>query len=136
MDRLNIAKTSWGIVIFYEIKELLDLEDASDVYEVLLSVYLKLNDQVLDNASVEYLKAGIKSIVQHVKIFPVTFSIEKLKYNICDYQPEGMYYMFRKWFFENRNMDVPSIDVYYDKETNRYIFPDLKDPLKGYKSMD
>ena len=35
--------------------------------------------------------------------------------------------MFRKWFFENHDMDVPPINVYYDKEKNRYIFPDLKD---------
>ncbi|WP_294300346.1 hypothetical protein [uncultured Chryseobacterium sp.] len=36
MNKLTIVKTSWGIVIFYEIKELSDLsEDTGDVYEVL-----------------------------------------------------------------------------------------------------
>lgn len=119
MNKLTIVKTSWGIVIFYEIKELSDLsKDTSDVYEVLPSVYLKLNDQVIDHISFGYLKAGIKSIVQYIKIFPVTFSIKKLQYNMCDYQPEGMYYMFRKWFFENHNMGVPPINVLYNKETN------------------
>ncbi|MDQ1160193.1 hypothetical protein QE422_000561 [Chryseobacterium sp. SORGH_AS 447] len=126
MNRLIISKTSWGIVIFYEIKELLDLsKDANDVQEVLPSIYLKLNDQKLDDVSFEYLMAGIKSIIQHIKISPVTFSIEKLQYNICDYQPEGMYYMFRKWFFETYDMEMPPINVYYDKEVSRYVFPDL-----------
>ena len=51
MNRLIISKTSWGIVIFYEIKELLDLsKDANDVQEVLPSIYLKLNDQKYNSA--------------------------------------------------------------------------------------
>ncbi len=129
MDKIIILKTSWGIAILYEIKELLEeLKKNSDhTYEVLPSVYLNLNDNIIDDNSFEYLKAGIQSIAQYINTFPITFNIEKLKYNICDYQPEGMYYMFRKWFFESHDMDFPPINVYYDKETNRYIFPDLKD---------
>jgi hypothetical protein len=129
MDKIIILKTSWGIAILYEIKELHEeLKKNSDhTYEILPSVYLNLNDNIIDDNSFEYLKAGIQSIVQYINTFPITFNIEKLKYNICDFQPEGMYYMFRKWFFENHDMDVPPINVYYDKETNRYIFPDLKD---------
>lgn len=129
MDKIIILKTSWGIAILYEIKELLEeLKKNSDhTYEVLPSVYLNLNDNIIDDNSFEYLKAGIQSIAQYINTFPITFNIEKLKYNICDCQPEGMYYMFRKWFFESHDMDFPPINVYYDKETNRYIFPDLKD---------
>ncbi|WP_027386240.1 hypothetical protein [Chryseobacterium gregarium] len=130
MDKLIILKTSWGIAIFYEIKELLDLnKDSTSTYEIFPSVYLNLNDNPIDNVSLEYLKAGVISIIKYIKTFPIIFSVEKLEYNICDYQPEGMYYMFRKWFFANHKMEVPSINVYYDKEANRYIFPDLKDEL-------
>ncbi|KMQ61889.1 hypothetical protein ACM40_06080 [Chryseobacterium sp. BLS98] len=126
MDRLTILKTSWGIAIFYEIKELLDLnENSVNIHKIAPQVYLKLNDNIIDNISLNYLKKGIKSIIQYIDIFPVIFSIEKLEYNFCDYQPEGMYYAFRKWFFENHNMEFPIINVYYDKETNKYIFPDL-----------
>lgn len=129
MDKIIILKTSWGIAILYEIKELHEeLKKNSDhTYEILPSVYLNLNDNIIDDNSFEYLKAGIQSIAQYINTFPITFNIEKLKYNICDFQSEGMYYMFRKWFFENHDMDVPPINVYYDKETNRYVFPDLKD---------
>lgn len=34
--------------------------------------------------------------------------------------------MFRKWFFENHNIEVPSINVYYNNELNKYVFPDVE----------
>lgn len=126
MNKFIILKSSWGIAIFYDIKEIINHND-KNMYEVSPSVFVMVKSNFLDNSSLEYLKKGIQSITQFVKIFPVCFSIEKLEYNVCDYQPEGMYYMFRKWFFESHNMEVPPINVYYDKETNKYVFPDLID---------
>lgn len=128
MNKFIILKSSWGIAIFYDIKEIINHnQNDKNMYEVSPSVFVMLKSNFLDNSSLEYLKKGIQSITQFVKIFPVCFSIEKLEYNVCDYQPEGMYYMFRKWFFESHNMEVPPINVYYDKETNKYVFPDLID---------
>lgn len=127
MNRFTILKTSWGIAIFYNIKELLNFEkDDNDTYEVYPLIFLKMNEKVIDEVSLKYLIKGVKSVVQYVKISPICFSIESLDYNFCDYQPEGMYYMFRKWFFENHNMEVPSINVYYNNELNKYVFPDLE----------
>lgn len=34
MNRFTILKTSWGIAIFYNIKELLNFEKDNDTYEV------------------------------------------------------------------------------------------------------
>lgn len=130
MNRFTILKSSWGIAIFYEIKELFDVgKDSINTYEIFPSVYLKLNDNPVDNISLDYLKAGVVSIIQYIKTFPVIFFIEKLEYNICDYQPEGMYYMFRQWFFEHHGIEFPPINVYYNKKINQYIFPDLKSNL-------
>jgi|GEM_PF-2309897 len=126
MNRLTILKTSWGIAITYEINEQLEFsEDSVDIFEIAPLVFVKLNNNIIDDISFKYLKAGVESIIPHIKTFPITFSIEKLEYAICDYQPEGMYYMFRKRFFENHDMEVPSISVYYDRKKNKYIFPDL-----------
>ncbi|WP_313002358.1 hypothetical protein [Chryseobacterium gleum] len=126
MDKFIILKSSWGIAISYEIIEIINHnQNDENENEVSPSVFLRLKENSLDNSSLEYLTKGIKSITQFIKILPVCFSIEKLEYNVCDYQPEGMYYMFRKWFFENHNMELPPINVYYDKETNKYVFPDL-----------
>ncbi|MCU7612972.1 hypothetical protein N0B16_00825 [Chryseobacterium sp. GMJ5] len=126
MNRFTILKSSWGISIFYEIKELIGVDVKSkDTYEINSSVFISLNCKTIDAISLEYLKAGAKSIIPYLKSFPTTFVIEKLEYNICDYQPEGMYYMFREWFFKSNNMDIPPINVQYDKEANKYLFPDL-----------
>lgn len=126
MNRFTILKTSWGIAIFYEIKEHLNLEkDLIDIHKIAPQVFLNMNNKIIDDVSFKYLKAGIESILPYIGVLPINFTVEKLEYNICDYQPEGMYYMFRKWFFENHKMEVPSINVYYDKESNKYIFPDL-----------
>lgn len=126
MNRFTILKTSWGIAIFYEIKEHINLEkDLIDIHKITPQVFLNMNNKIIDDVSFKYLKAGIESILPYIKNLPINFTVEKLEYNICDYQPEGMYYMFRKWFFENHKMEVPSINVYYDKESNKYIFPDL-----------
>lgn len=125
MNRLTILKTSWGIAIFYEIKEIENFnKDEENVHQINSQIFLKLNDIILDNISLEYLKKGIQSIAKYVKK-TICFSIDELEFNICDYQPEGMYYVFRKWFFEKHNMETPPINVYYDSETNKYIFPDL-----------
>ncbi|MCE4067128.1 hypothetical protein LXM63_18655 [Chryseobacterium gleum] len=126
MDKFIILKSSWGIAISYEIIEIINHnQNDENENEVSPSVFVRLKENSLDNSSLEYLTKGIKSITQFIKIFPVCFSIEKLEYNVSDYQPEGMYYMFRKWFFENHNMELPPINVYYNKETNKYVFPDL-----------
>lgn len=128
MNEFVILKSSWGIAIFYEIREIINHnQNDENLYEVSPSVFVKLKSPLLDKSSLEYLKKGIQSVIQLIKEFPVCFSIEKLEYNVCDYQPEGMYYMFRKWFFESHNMELPPINIYYDKETNKYIFPDLID---------
>lgn len=128
MNEFIILKSSWGIAIFYEIKEIINHnQNDENVYEITPSVFIKLKSDLLDTISLEYLKKGIQSIIQFIKEFSVCFSIEKLEYNICDYQPEGMYYMFRKWFFESHNMEIPPMNIYYDKETNKYVFPDLID---------
>jgi hypothetical protein len=126
MNRFTILKTSWGIAVFYEIKEHINLEkDLIDIHKITPQVFLNMNNKIIDDVSFKYLKAGIESILPYIKNLPINFTVEKLEYNICDYQPEGMYYMFRKWFFENHNMETPPINVYYDKELNKYIFPDL-----------
>lgn len=126
MNRLTILKTSWGIAIFYEIKEIVNFDKRdTNIKEISPLVFLKLNDIIIDETSLKFLKRGVESIIRYIETFPVCFSLEKLQYNICDYQPEGMYYMFRKWFFEKHNMEIPAINVYYDKEKNKYIFPDL-----------
>ncbi len=127
MSKFVILKTSWGIVIFYEIEEIFIFNKSDiDILEILPQVFIKLNDINFDNQSLDYLKMGVKSIKQYIKTLPICFSIKKIDYSICDYQPEGMYYMFRKWFFENHNMEVPIINVYYNKELNKYIFSDLE----------
>lgn len=126
MNRFTILKTSWGIAVFYEIKEHLNFDkDLIDIHKITPQVFLNMNNKIIDDVSFKYLKADIESILPYIGVLPINFTVEKLEYNICDYQPEGMYYMFRKWFFENHKMEVPSINVYYDKESNKYIFPDL-----------
>ncbi len=90
MNEFIILKSSWGIGIFYEIIEIINHnQNDENVYEITPSVFIKLKSDLLDIISLEYLKKGIQSIIQFIKEFPVCFSIEKLEYNICDYQPEG-----------------------------------------------
>lgn len=126
MDKLRISKTSWGIVIFYDIKEVLNFnENSDDIIKISPKIFLKLNNNRIDENSMKYLEAGIKSILHHIQVFPVCFSIENLQFNFCDFQSEGMYYMFRKWFFEHHGIHNPPVNVSFDKDKNRYVFPDL-----------
>jgi hypothetical protein len=52
MNRLTILKTSWGISIIYEINEQLELnEDSVDVFEITPLVFVKLNNKIIDDIS-------------------------------------------------------------------------------------
>ena len=135
MDRINITKTSWGIVILYRISEKDDFEEnAYNMFQVRDNVLFNIH-QKIDNLSFKYLKYGVESILNFIHTDKQVCFFINIEYNICHYQPEGMYYMFRKWFFETHDMEMPPINVYYDKETNRYIFPDLKNELNGLEGM-
>lgn len=49
MNRFTILKTSWGIAIFYNIKELLNFEkDDNDTYEVYPLIFLKMKRMFKD----------------------------------------------------------------------------------------
>lgn len=127
MDRLNITKTSWGIVLLYNIYETDQFNrDQSNTFKIKDNIFFNIDKKKIDDLAFKYLSQAIESILQFVKNGkPICFFID-LEYNFCHYQPEGMYFMFRKWYFEKHNMEVPPINVYYDKESNRYIFPDLE----------
>jgi len=124
-NRFTILKTSWGISIFYEIEKTLSFDPSEDgVKNVYGNVFFKV-DKALDIDSLFFLKKGIEAMKPFIEEEKVCFNI-KVDYNITDFQPEGMYYMFTKWFRETNQMEEEQINVHYDKEKNRYIFPDLE----------
>lgn len=126
-NRFVILKTSWGIAIIYDITETEYFDKSSDdVFKIKDNIYLKINKKEIDNESYNYLIKAIEFIANDIGTSKICFKINSLHYNECNYQPEGMYYMFIKWYYETHNKEISPINVYYDKETNKYIFPDLK----------
>jgi len=57
----EITKKNYQDLGYDEIRELLDLNESSiDIHKITPQVFLKVNDKIINNISLEYLKGGAK----------------------------------------------------------------------------
>ena len=55
----------------------------------------------------------------------ITIHITHLSFNVCDYQPEGLFYAIAHWASKHFDFELPSYSFSFHKKQNKYNFPDL-----------
>ena len=133
-NRLIILKSNWGIVIIYDFEIMEEFEvNSKDVYHLGKKIYIKVDKQSFDSKSFHFFIEGVKKVLPLIREDGVCFHVKKIEYNYAHYQPEAMYYVFKKWYCESQGIKMEPINVSYDKEKNRYIFPDLMEIEKKWE---
>lgn len=125
----KLLKTSWGIVVFIDIEaivgEAISDFDIQVTDHFFLKLYWKPNPY-----KTEVLNWLARAIIDIADQLPtshqICFNIVELDFNECDFQEEGLYYAMLEWLAKKYQLELPPIDVYFDKEMNRYIFPKLQ----------
>lgn len=124
----KLLKTSWGIVVLIDVEEIID--EKVLLYDIAITdtIFLKLNWQPSPYKQ-EVVQWLGKAISDFIKLFPLSkkicFNITELDFVETDFQEEGLYYVMLEWLAKRYNFQLPPLDAYYDKETNKYIFPSL-----------
>jgi hypothetical protein len=126
--KYQLLKTSWGIVIFLEIDEILNSIINDTDIAVTDKIYLRISDTCrLDKETIaDWIGDGIKALAEEIskKIGNVTvcFDVKGIGFNYIDFQEEGLYCAVQEWISKYYEIPLPPVDVRYDRETNKYIF--------------
>jgi hypothetical protein len=123
-----VLKSSWGIVIFLDMEEILNPLISNSDIKIVDRIYLRISDtknltrEIILQWVGEGIKALAKEIYSKINESVVCFDIKKLDFNHIDFQAEGLYCAAREWLAKYYNLKIEPIKVNFDNAKNRYVF--------------
>ena len=123
------CKTSWGIFIDVNIEEDTDIMVTDS--KVSDELYLRVDwiSGIFKEEIIEWFSRAIRDNFKKIELNgKVCFNVSNIDFNDCHFQEEGFYYVMQAWLAKRYNFELPPLDAYYDKETNKYVFPSLIQP--------
>lgn len=144
IHKYRMRKTAWGIAIniygrvcdynkFFNNKEF--LENVVKICEGISVLFLPdENENVGPHDSYNqmhpddyhYILEGLikvsQDIVHFTKYKNTLIIINRLEYNLCDFQEEGIIAGMMEWAARAFGFECPKIDAIYQKDINRYIY--------------
>ena len=120
-------KSSWGIVIFLEINEILGSEEG----DIILSENVNLKTTMIDSPFMKDLIFWYKKVlIDFAFLIPqdisITYELVDIEFSDSDFQVEGLYYSFMEWLALFYKKEIPKYDYYFDENLNKYIFPNFE----------
>lgn len=122
-----LLKTSWGIVIFLEVEEVLHPQIGEVDIRVTDHLYLRINEpyKLKSAIIVKWIVLGLSNIAD--KIFEkaravVCLNLKALDFSYSDFQEEGLYCAIQGWASVYYGIEVDPVKVEYDPENKRYEF--------------
>jgi hypothetical protein len=110
--KYRVLKTSWGIAIDF----------TGNIKEVNSSkTIITISDNSLAIAHKEQIELGFKSLSVEIADTNKTFyiDIQKVDFNLCDFQIDGLYWACREWLSKALNIRVTEPEIIYDKVGNK-----------------
>jgi len=135
--KYQLLKSSWGIVIFLDIQDLINPAILKSDRKIFDNIYLRLSNNIkIDTAILcDWFSLAIQDLYNEVEVIIsndiICFEVESVDYSHTDFQEEGLYYAMLGWLSQKYSIPVSDSDAYYSKETNNYVFPKLKIPPSG-----
>jgi hypothetical protein len=124
----RVIMAQWGIAIDIsgEIASYSDYDDKVSCRKIDDGLWLKIANHMSHEES-EYMYTGLKKNSDSIKaISPFKCNtliiFHEIKYNLCDYQPEGLIPAVYKWISEAFKIDTPIVEVSYNRAINKYKF--------------
>jgi hypothetical protein len=128
MYKYVLLKTSWGIVIFIDVEEIINPAILDTDIEVSERIYLRVCNEVrLEKEIVEkFISNGIRSLKKEIYEIlqgsTVCSHVKSLEFSNVDFQVEGLYCAIREWTSKYYGFEIEPVNVVYDKKENKYIF--------------
>ena len=144
IHKYRMIKTSWGIAIDiygrvcdYDVlgDNKIFLENVVKICDEISILFLPdKNEKVGPNESYNqmhpddyhYLLEGLKKVSQDIlrytKYKNTLIIINRMEYNLCDFQEEGIVAGIMEWAAKAFGFESPKIEAIYQKEVNRYIY--------------
>jgi len=122
--RLRDKEATWGIAIglLVKVTELDSIE--GNKVNVVFSPNIFLTGDEKD-----YLIKGFESIYKFEAISKnYKFEVEKVEFNDCDFQKEGLYFAVIQWASKHFGLKTPKYNHSFNKLDNKYVFDDLDKP--------
>ena len=123
-------RTSWGIAI-----EIVGgfvrrscFSEQIDLISILPGLWVCLSDNFnLKDNEIDLLWDGLRRIgnlILDSTPYPhdTLVVVREINFNPCDYQPDGLSVSMAKWAAYVFNFEMPSINVTFDKNQNKYFF--------------
>lgn len=139
--KFQLLKTSWGIVIFIDIDEMINLPISENDVKVADNIYLRFNPSITIKTSILsfWFSLAIKDLYSEfsheMKKMTVCYFVKSLDFSYSDFQEEALYYVMQGWLIKKYSLIVPYHDAYYDKENNKYVFPKIQQYLEDGKNI-
>ena len=113
--KYRVLKTSWGIAI-----------DIEATFEEIASDknILTFSEQSLTPNEKEQIIMGLEDLlsVSDLGNKKYTIDIQKVLFNPCDFQVEGLYWASRDWLSKALNIKTMEPEISFDKTSNKYFF--------------
>ena len=135
--KYQLLKSSWGIVIFVNIKELINPALLSSDKKICNNIYLRLNNiTIIDNAILyDWFSLAVQDLYDKIEVIIsntiVCYEVESIDFSHTDFQEEGLYYAMQGWLSQKYSILISDSEAYYSKESEKYVFPKLKHQIGG-----
>ncbi len=135
--KFQVLKSSWGIVIFIEITEIVNPILTND--DVVVNNTFSLRIEKTKNISSEKIVLWFSKAIKDVdnilnKVIhdtKICFQVDSVDFVMTDFQEEGLYCVMLEWLERRYNINVPKIEIDFDYSNNKYIFRKNGTPLIG-----
>ena len=125
--KFRFIKSSWGIAIDITGTHITLKNTPNSKYRKISSkIWLDLQSQNINLNERKWIYKGLElvadNIISKINISDyVLITISKTDFNICDYQPDGLYCAVVCWASEEFDFLCPKINIEFDKKQNQYL---------------
>ncbi|GAO45402.1 hypothetical protein [Flavihumibacter petaseus] len=124
----QLLKSSWGIVIYLNIEEILnpDILDTDTV--ITESIYLRIANGINFERStlLKYMIPAVSEFSDEIGARignqNVCYYLKVFDFSICDFQEEGIFCATQEWLSKYYQFDYKEQEVIFDRIRNRYDF--------------
>jgi len=126
--KYSVLKSSWGIVVFLDMEEVLNPDVSSSDIQIATGIYLRVSDtkKIVREKIIRWVGGALSTLIseiyKNVSGVIVCYDLKHLDFNYVDFQEEGLFCATREWLAKYYNFEIDPIQVDYDKEKNKYVF--------------
>lgn len=125
----RIMKSTWGIAIDMtaEVTSMSNYSDQNSCKKISNGLWSKILNNLIQSEEEDFIWYGLRLVSESIiKKSPhktdTLILFHNIEYNPCDYQAEGLTAATIEWVSNALSIDVPKINVVFNKQLSKYEF--------------